>query len=354
MVKITKYSFEQEIHGTTVLVELPDYKIREISDSEGKDFHQFLKDTNAKVVGTIYPDPFPKGAEPFTKCLLDVNTRTTGFSYCHSRYDKNAKRDYAYHMKLIPQGEFEAVRSPNQSNCERDNPHQCLDTMPKEGSIKVKITRPFWIGTHMVSGNLISHYVRKSATRKPSRGWSVSADRCEHLCNELSEAIGLEPCYFNNEVDITKNGFRLPTEAEWYYVAKANEDFIYSGSDNISSVAHWRGNHTLRWYNYNQVGKLKPNAWGMYDMSGNGNELVHNSFGRLKDEYSSNKEVPMGELDGEGYLVDPIADVRTSYLVAKGGSHEPYQNNWSATTCRIDFRNKYAHNPMFRLVRNAL
>jgi hypothetical protein len=87
-------------------------------------------------------------------------------------------------------------------------------------------------------------------------------------------------------------------------------------------------------------------------MSGNGNELVHNSFGRLDDGYRG--EAPMGELDGEGYLVDPIADIRTNYLVAKGGSHEPYENQWSATTCRIDFRNTYAHNPMFRLVRNAL
>lgn len=353
--EIKKYSFEQEVHGTTVRVELPETKIREISESEGKNFDQFLKDTNAKVVGTIYPDPFPKEAEPFTAHLLDVNTKNTAFSYYHSRFDKNAKRDYAYHMKLIPQGEFEAVRSPNQSNCERDNPHQFLDTMPKEGSLKVKITRPFWIGTHMVSGNLISHYVRKPSVRKPSRDWSFdTADRYEHLCNELSEAIGLEPCYFNNEVDITKNGFRLPSEAEWYYVAKANEDFIYSGSDNINPVAHWRGNHTLRWYNYNQVGKLKPNAWGMYDMSGNGNELVHNSFGTLKGRYSSDKEIPMGDLDGEGYLVDPIADTRTNYLVAKGGSHEAYENEWSATTCRIDFRNQYAHHPMFRLVRNAL
>ncbi len=350
MATITKYSFEQEIYGTTVRIELPDYKIREISESEGKDFKQFLKDTNAKAVGHIYEDPFPKGAEPFTVHNLSIHTNGTSFS---SNYNEKAIKDSTYNMKLIPCGEFEAVRSPNQSNCEGDNPHKYLDTMPKEGSVKVKITRPFWIGTHMVSGNLIPNYVRKSSMKKPCRDWAFgSADQYEHLCNTLSEAVGLEPCYFNREVDVTKNGFRLPTEAEWYYVAKANEDFVFSGSDHLSSVAHWKGNHTLRWYNYNQVGKLKPNAWGFYDMSGNGNELVHNSFGRLDDGYRG--EAPMGELDGEGYLVDPIADIRTNYLVAKGGSHEPYENQWSATTCRIDFRNTYAHNPMFRLVRNAL
>ena len=76
--EIKKYSFEQEVHGTTVRVELPDYKIKEISESEGKNFDQFLRDTNAKIVGTIYPDPFPKEAEDFTTHLLDVRTKNTG------------------------------------------------------------------------------------------------------------------------------------------------------------------------------------------------------------------------------------------------------------------------------------
>ena len=71
-------------------------------------------------------------------------------------------------------------------------------------------------------------------------------------------------------------GYRLPTEAEWEYSAKANQGFLYAGSDNVDEVA---------WYDDNSdgethpVGQKKPNGFGLYDMSGNVSELVWDRFG---------------------------------------------------------------------------
>jgi formylglycine-generating enzyme required for sulfatase activity len=58
----------------------------------------------------------------------------------------------------------------------------------------------------------------------------------------------------------------LPHEVEWEYAAKAGGDFTYSGSDDADEVAWHSGNSDNR---VHPVAQLKPNAWGLYDMSGN-------------------------------------------------------------------------------------
>jgi formylglycine-generating enzyme required for sulfatase activity len=61
-------------------------------------------------------------------------------------------------------------------------------------------------------------------------------------------------------------GYRLPTEAEWEYAARAGKPYKYAGSNTLDEVA---------WYDQNSEGRVhevktkKPNAWGLYDLSGN-------------------------------------------------------------------------------------
>jgi formylglycine-generating enzyme required for sulfatase activity len=81
----------------------------------------------------------------------------------------------------------------------------------------------------------------------------------------------------NLQINFTKNGYRLPSEAEWEYACRAGTttDFYWGGSYppitaadtmELNSNAVWhRNSNDHTW----PVGSKKPNAWGLYDMVGN-------------------------------------------------------------------------------------
>ena len=102
-----------------------------------------------------------------------------------------------------------------------------------------------------------------------------------NFCNRLSQSEGLTPCYTINGTKVTcdfeANGYRLPTEAEWEYAAKAGTktDF-YSGKLTYSGNSPIDPNlDKIAWYSANSsnathpVGQKAPNAFALYDMSGN-------------------------------------------------------------------------------------
>ena len=63
--------------------------------------------------------------------------------------------------------------------------------------------------------------------------------------------------------------YRLPTEAEWEYAAKAVSTTAYYFGDNKEEL------DAYAWFNnnsentYHKIGQKKPNGWGLYDMYGN-------------------------------------------------------------------------------------
>ncbi len=99
---------------------------------------------------------------------------------------------------------------------------------------------------------------------------------------------------FLKKLNDRKDGYhyRLPTEAEWEYAARAGSSDQYSGS--LDDMAWHSGNSEGRTHS---VAQKQPNAWGLYDMRGNVSEWVQDWYDKAYYANSAEKD-PAGPASG--------------------------------------------------------
>ncbi len=227
--------------------------------------------------------------------------------------------DCATDMVRIPAGEF-LMGSP------ADEP----DRHDDETQHRVEITRPFLLRATEVTQAEWEAVMGDNRSRFDECGDDCPVEQVSWLevvafCNALSRAEGLEECYVIEGEDVTWPrgldcaGYRLPTEAEWEYAARAGTQTAWSCGADVDCL------DGVAWYSPNSgsrphpVGTKAANAWGLHDMHGNVWEWVWDWYA----DYGGDAQV------------DPTGPAAGASRVRRGGG-------WSsdATRLRAAFRNR--------------
>ncbi len=194
----------------------------------------------------------------------------------------------------------------------------------------VTLTQGFWLSDHEVTQGEFEAVMgsnpswHKGDTNRPVEKvtWESAILYCQKL-TERDRAAGRIT---------TQQSYRLPTEAEWEYAARAGTTDSRYG--NLDEIGWYLGNSGL---GVHPVKQKSPNAWGLYDMIGNVWEWCSDRWA----------DYPTGS------AIDPSGPSSGTSRVIRGGSwgnearFSRSASRWGSDSCVLCLRNDLGFRPAF-------
>ena len=154
----------------------------------------------------------------------------------------------------------------------------------KETQVTVELSHGFWIGKYEVTqrqyqevtGKIPSLFRGNSNFPVEMVNWADAIGFCRNLTDQEHLAGRLPEGWV----------YRLPSEAQWEYACRAGSLSALNNGENLTDALTECSNlDAVGWYGRNsdrsthEVGRKRPNAWGLYDMHGNVWEWCDDLYG---------------------------------------------------------------------------
>jgi formylglycine-generating enzyme required for sulfatase activity len=199
------------------------------------------------------------------------------------RYTQKLTDKVSFEMIPVPGGEFQ-----------QGSPQFEPGSRPDERPVRTVMIDPFWMGRCEVTWDEFDLWAEDQSLTPWIYGKRATADvigpdavtRPSRAYTDHTFGMGREgfPAVCMSQLGAkmycrwlslkTGQYYRLPSEAEWEYACRAGTQTAWSfGNDPARSGEHAWSEHNSADV-YHQVGRLKPNAFGLHDMHGNVAEWV--------------------------------------------------------------------------------
>jgi formylglycine-generating enzyme required for sulfatase activity len=263
-----------------------------------------------------------------------------------------------FEMVVIPGGEYMMGSQKNEKGRKDD-----------EGPAHTVKVEPFWMGKYEITWDEFELFVYQEMEKQQAKVLNYTLQKVDGVTRptapfvDMSFGMGKKGFPAVNMTHYaalayckwlsakTGDFYRLPTEAEWEYACRAGSKTAFSYGDDPKKLGEYAWFYENSNGKYQQVGKKKPNAWGLHDMHGNVAEWTldqykldfYTSKVKTKEEWAISVKLYPHSVRGGSWDDDP-EDLRSA---ARRGSNPnwkqrdpqiPKSNWWLTDASFVGFR----------------